>query len=477
MNEMTKTLRVGVIGGLGSLGSADVLLKTVRASQNLGSNDAIDISFDQKHFDDGSGVADERYNPLHRKFYVYNLLKEMQEKVDLALVPCFLSHTFISEITPEVQCKVVNMFDALLEFQKSNFPNVKKIGVLTSSYVRKTKVFDNQYGHNLEIVYPDQLSQEHLMEAIYGGDGIKNGHHSGLCIEQLLECCDNLISQGVELIIPGLTEIPVLLSSLQSLVPVPILDSNSIYAEYALGLSSTKEQADFKLGVLGGVGPAATVDFMRKIVQLTKAERDQDHIKIVVEQNPQIPDRTANILGKGKDPSISMLATCLRLQADGAHAIAIPCNTAHAFVEQIQRHLNIPIINMLAAVIDHINQAEQSIKNVGILATSGTIKSRVYHDQIIKSGKHVLAPSAQHQNNVMEAIYGQNGVKAGFISGECSELLKGAILHLIEKGAEAIILGCTELPLIELPVKISENVILLDPTEILARRCVELAQA
>src|SRR5690606_850527 len=110
----------------------------------------------------------------------------------------------------------------------------------------------------------------------------------------------------------------------------------------------------FKLGILGGVGPSATVDLMNKIIAHTPARRDQDHIKMIVEQNPQIPDRTANLVYNEEDPTIAMFSTCKRLEAEGADVIAIPCNTAHAFVESIQQYLKIPIINMLDATVDHI---------------------------------------------------------------------------------------------------------------------------
>jgi aspartate racemase len=116
-----------------------------------------------------------------------------------------------------------------------------------------------------------------------------------------------------------------------------------------LKTDTNKPVKPFKLGIMGGVGPSATVDFMKKIIQNTPATKDQDHIKMVVEQNPQIPDRTANIVWNETDPTIAMFSTCKRLEQEGADAIAIPCNTAHAFVKNIQEHLNIPILNMLTS--------------------------------------------------------------------------------------------------------------------------------
>ncbi|WP_417285540.1 amino acid racemase [Cobetia marina] len=492
-NAPDTVTRYGVVGGLGALGSADVLLKTVRAAQYCKPPRRVDIAFEQRHFEDGPGIAEEGYDPLRRKFYVYNVLKDMQGKVENALVPCFLSHTFLAEITPEISVNVLDIFEALQDRIRREYPDVRKIGVLTSSYVRASGIFTRRLsgpvsepmyrpeggepGAELEVLYPEaRVQREALMEAIYGPTGIKSGHHGGECLQQLMEACDDLIRQGAEIIVPGLSEIPVMMASLQPLIPVPLLDSNRIYAEYALGHDREQEGRQFKLGVLGGVGPAATVDFMRKVVGLTRAERDQDHLKMVVEQNPQIPDRTANLIGNGEDPSIPMLATCQRLEADGANAIAIPCNTAHAFAARIQPYINIPIVNMLDAVVEDIAARETPVSRVGLLATSGTVASRVYHDILEASRRETLVPDASHQACVMDAIYGQQGVKAGHTSGECSLMLEAAIEHLLAQGAEVVILGCTELPLIELPKALRERVALLDPSEILARCCIALAQ-
>ena len=126
---------------------------------------------------------------------------------------------------------------------------------------------------------------------------------------------------------------------------------------------------------------------MDKIVRNTPAGRDQEHIKLVVEQNPQIPDRTKNLIGDGIDPTIALYSTCKRLEADEADIIAIPCNTAHAFVERIQPYLSIPIVNMLFETAECIRREHRSCKRIGLLATSGTIGSRVYHDAIADAAK------------------------------------------------------------------------------------------
>ncbi|MBE2257318.1 MAG: aspartate/glutamate racemase family protein [Rhodobacteraceae bacterium] len=469
--------RYGVVGGLGVIAGADLLLKMIGVTQRKAELRDVDIAFEQRHFDSGPGIADETYNPSRRKFYVYNTLKEMEARgIDTALVPCFVSHTFLREITPELEMRVISLFDALRDWLLREHPALRTIGVLTSTYVQKSGIFEREFGSLYEIVYPDAAVQsDKLMRAIYGPSGVRAGHHGGECVELLAEACNCLVAKGAQLIVPGLTEVPVLIDPLRSLVAVPLVDANLVYAEYSLGCEAAPPVREFKLGVVGGVGPAATVDFMQKVVRLTGAARDQDHIKMMVEQNPQIPDRTANLIGSGADPTISMLATCKQLEAGGANAVAIPCNTAHAFVDRIQPYLGIPIVNMLSEVVQHIGTQMPGVSRVGLLATSGTVASGVYHQVAEAAGLKLLVPDEAVQDLIMQAIYGERGVKAGFTSGLCSAHLATAIGNLVKQGAEAIILGCTELPLIAIDADIRQSIPLLDPTEILAARCVALA--
>jgi aspartate racemase len=229
------------------------------------------------------------------------------------------------------------------------------------------------------------------------------------------------------------------------------------------------------LGVVGGVGPSATVDFLDKIIRNTPASRDQDHIRMIVDHDPTIPDRTAYLLGEGTNPTTSILAACKRLEAYGADLIAIPCNTAHAFVESIQCQLSIPIINMLLETAQCIEDHHDRVGTIGLLATHGTLKSRIYHDLIAQTGRRVVVPDEVHQGLVMSAVYGEKGVKAGYTDGINLEEFRLALAHIINAGAELVILGCTELPLLSARIDMNSNTIpMLDPGEILARKCVEI---
>jgi len=219
---------------------------------------------------------------------------------------------------------------------------------------------------------------------------------------------------------------------------------------------------------------------MAKVVRNTPAGRDQDHLKLVVDQNPQIPDRTAHLAGAGPDPTLALYAACLRLQEAGAGLIAIPCNTAHAFISRLQPRLAVPIVDMLAATADRARALLPAGAAVGLLATDGTVRSRLYDAAFAATGLGLVVPDAAHQRLVMEAIYGGDGIKAGRTEGACRDRLLAALRHLAGRGARAVVLGCTELPLVLRGADVDVDGLrlrLLDPTGVLAQACVARAAA
>ena len=290
----------------------------------------------------------------------------------------------------------------------------------------------------------------------------------------------DLVQQGAQVIVPGMTEIALVAEQIGEL-GVPLVDSNLAYAQHVVSGQYDAPAEVFKLGVVGGVGPAATVDFLDKIVRNTPARRDQDHVKLLVEQNPQIPDRTENLIGGGADPTVSLYATCKRLEEGGADIIAIPCNTAHAFVERIQPYLRVPIVNMLTETVRYVREHYPAQRKIGVLATSGTMASGVYEKALEAQGLQQIAPEPALQSRVMQAIYGKQGVKAGFTAGACQDDIAAAVEGLIDEGVEVIVLGCTELPLLlphaEFVGSGGARVTLIDPTDVLARRCIAYALA
>lgn len=473
--------RFGVVGGLGSLGGADIFFKLVKLSPSSGGRDQFDVVFEQHPFaeDEQPGRADADVNG--RKLYVFEMIRNFeQRKLDAVILTCFISHTFLDELKPAIRLPVVNIMEALRAHVERRYPEVRRIGVLTSDYVRQHRLFERYFdAARWQLIYPGaEVQRDGLMPAIYGDHGIKSGHLQGQSVELLDQACRDVLAQGAEIILPGFTEIPIVVAALCER-GLPVIDVNQVYARYAVDFGGDVSARPFKIGVVGGVGPAATVDFMTKIVRNTPARCDQEHIKIVVEQNPQIPDRTENLIGEGADPTVALYATCKKLEADEADLIAIPCNTAHAFVERIQPYLAIPIINMLAETVAFMRRHYPERQTVGLLATSGTMRSRVYHDIIAQAGLQLRVPDVANQARVMNAIYGEQGVKAGFTTGECQDDLLVALRDVVEQGAQIVILGCTELPLLVVQnddFKVAgKSVVVLDPTEILARKCVSLS--
>lgn len=478
MSRKTLKKRLGIIGGLGVLAGADVYFKLAQAIAKSGRAESYEVMFEQQSFGgdtnpDGGAAALNR-----RKLYIYDIMKQFEaRKVDSVLVPCFVSHTFIKELQAELTAPVVNIMDALLAHLDRSVSGSCKIGILTSDFVRKKQLFENHFDpQKYTLLYPHADIQEAcVMQAIYGEKGIKAGNlHEG-AVDLLHRACADLYTQGADVIVAGATELAVVSDALQRR-GVPIIDTNQVYADYALSHELAEHPREFKIGIIGGVGPAATVDFMEKIIRNTEARRDQDHIKLIVEHNPKIPDRTANLIGDGEDPTIAIYSACKRLEANDADLIAIPCNTAHAYVERIQPFLGIPIVNMLFETVSHIRKHYGDRTRVGLLATSGTVASGVYHEAAAGAHFELLVPDHEHQQKLMHAIYGERGVKAGFLEGECKEDFMQAFTHLVERGATVIILGCTELPLLQSATTdfaiAGKSVVVLDPTDILARRCI-----
>ena len=470
----------GVIGGLGPLAGADVLFKLIQASPARTDAEHFDIVFEQHPF---RNANTSRVATTERKLYIFDMIRDFEKRgVTTVLLPCFLSHTFIGELQENVSVQIVDMVEALREHVVRCFPSVRHVGVLTSDYIRDERLFERYFSApRFEVLHPRENTfgeVDPVTAAVYGEGGIKSGGLNGKPVEMLRGACLDLIAQGAELILTGMTEIGLVVDQIGPL-SVPIVNSNLAYAQYAVAGQYDKRVRVFKVGVVGGVGPAATVDFMQKLVRSTPATRDQEHIKILVEQNPQIPDRTQNLLGGGPDPTVSLYATCKKLEAGDVDIIAIPCNTAHAFVERIQPYLNVPIVNMLTVSVEYLRAAFPGLRDVGLLATTGTLMSGVYRKALEAHGLKQVVPSDRLQARVMNAIYGERGAKAGFMSGECIDDVTAAVDELSGRGVEVILLGCTELPLLlpdgEMRSGSGRVVTLVDPTDILAKRCVAYA--
>jgi aspartate racemase len=219
------------------------------------------------------------------------------------------------------------------------------------------------------------------------------------------------------------------------------------------------------IGIIGGMGPLATSDLFKKIIDLTDAKSDQEHIHIYVDCNTNIPDRTKAILGGGDDPVPELVRSGVRLQSMGADVLVMPCNTAHYFYDRITPFFDIPLLNMLKETAKEINKRQ--ISKIGLLATDGTIQSGVYHTVFADMGIDLVIPSPMKQTSVMEIIY--QGVKALNRNFNVNDFC-GTVDELFEKGAEVLVLGCTELPVAFEMFHIDRPAI--DPTSVLAEAAI-----
>ena len=230
------------------------------------------------------------------------------------------------------------------------------------------------------------------------------------------------------------------------------------------------------IGILGGMGPEATVDCFNKIIKNTPATGDQDHLRVVIDSNPKVPDRTAAIIGNGPSPVPTMVAGCRALQRAGAEFIIIPCVSAHVFLADVQQQIELPILSIFDAVAEAVQRDHPQIKSVGLLATTGTVSGGLFQKRIAQEGIATLVPDDAMQNRIMDAIYDIKSSRPSRTRSEITDELISAAQSLIARkpeGARGIVAGCTEVPLAlkqeHLPVPY------FDAVTILARAAIALA--
>ncbi|MCR6669392.1 MAG: amino acid racemase [archaeon YNP-WB-040] len=224
------------------------------------------------------------------------------------------------------------------------------------------------------------------------------------------------------------------------------------------------------IGILGGLGPEATAELFLRIIKATPAKRDQDHIPIIIFNNPKVPDRTAAILYGGENPLPELIKTARLLERAGADFIIMPCNTAHYYYEELKSSVKIPFFNMIELAAEYVSKVYPKVRLVGLLATTGTVKTGLYQKAFGRYGVGVLVPGDDDQKLVMGGIY--DGVKAGNLElGR--RLLMDVANKLISRGAELIILGCTEVSVV---IRSGDlKVPIVDPLQVLAEEAVKYA--
>jgi aspartate racemase len=204
------------------------------------------------------------------------------------------------------------------------------------------------------------------------------------------------------------------------------------------------------IGILGGMGPEATVDCFDKIIKNTPAARDQDHLRVVIDSNPKVPDRTAAIIGDGRSPVPAMVAGCRALHDAGADFIIIPCVSAHVFLAEVRQQIERPVLSIFDAVAEAVTRDHPAIKVVGLLGTSGTVSGGLFQKRLARENIDTCVPDAAMQSRIMDAIYDIKNANPSRTRSEITAELVAAARSLISlkpDGAQAIIAGCTEIPL------------------------------
>jgi len=465
---MSQKKTIGIVAGLNRRAAMEVKTELL----SLGDDDlSIVMTEDNFKID-----PDPVFAVSDRKIFIFNeaeLLAEMG--VDLILVPDFKCGSYIHEIQREIQTPILDMKEALMSQMGEKVP---AMGVLDAANAAGCASGACDLSKQMKMIFASEEDQKTLDEL---REKIRAEGPSDEAVQELSQICRRLMEKGAEVIVPNCTQFALNTPALQKL-GLPVMNVFEVFAKAALSHSTEKLPKPFKLGLIGGLGPAATVDLYDKIVKATPAKNDQEHFKVVIEQNPQIDDRTACLLNGGPDPTIAMYNCAKRLERDGCDYIIIPCNTAHAFLPRMLRHLNVPFIDMQQTMLDEIKAKFGDNARVGLMATSGTIATGIYSKKAEKMGMKMYTPDEDHQQSVMKAIYGPKGAKAGYTTGECyDDLYRGAEYLVKTYDCNVLILGCTELPLIfhetdDFEVA-GKKVAIVDPTATLARKCVQIAQA
>ncbi len=222
------------------------------------------------------------------------------------------------------------------------------------------------------------------------------------------------------------------------------------------------------IGIMGGMGPAATKDTFEKIINLTDASKDREHLHIIIDNNTEIPDRTDFIMGSGESPIVEMVRSAIKLELMGAEYIIIPCNTAHFFYDDIIKFTKSKVLNMIeeTAIFSKTYYPENS--EFLLLSTIGTYVSEVYKNVFENHGLKILEPFDIDKKILMRWIY---GIKAGIYVSE--EEFSTLINKYIRDSNLPVILGCTELSSLTGVFGLEKGFI--DPVSIIVKHCIGIA--
>jgi aspartate racemase len=227
---------------------------------------------------------------------------------------------------------------------------------------------------------------------------------------------------------------------------------------------------DKLVGVIGGMGPSATVDFMSRVLRASPANSDQDHVRMVVEHNPRIPSRQLAMRGEGENPGPVIAAMAARLEAAGADFLVMPCNLAHAWLSDIRAATTIPFLSIVDESLRSALGQSGEESAIGLMTTPGCFASGLYQQALSDAGRPVITQTPDELSETMSLV---ERIKGGDQSAEVAEGLKDVANRLVNRGAKVLIAACTEFPLV-----LDESmfdVAFVSSTDVLAKKTVALA--
>ena len=197
------------------------------------------------------------------------------------------------------------------------------------------------------------------------------------------------------------------------------------------------------VGIIGGMGPEATVDLMSRVIKATPAKDDVDHVRMIVDNNPKVPSRIKVLIdGTGESPAPCMIDMARNLERCGADFLVIPCNTAHFYYADVAAAVSIPVINLIDLSACTVIKNQPAIKKVGMLASTAVLKTELYHQRFLTDDIEALFPEGRFQEDIMQLI---KQVKANDVSDALLDRFTAAADNLLAQGAECLVIACTEL--------------------------------
>lgn len=236
-------------------------------------------------------------------------------------------------------------------------------------------------------------------------------------------------------------------------------------------VAAMTEKTEKIAGVMGGMGPDATVDFMARVIALTASGRDQDHVHMIVDQDPSVPNRGHALRDGSTDVVDALGAMAQRLEKAGADFLVLVCNTAHVFLDKVHAETSIPFISIIDETVREIDRVCPDARKVGVMATEGCLDTGIYQDAVKASGRESLEPGGADLEQLMKLI---NAIKSGNQDKDIARAMQASASALVEQGAEVIIGGCTEIPIVFKGDNFTVPVVA--STYVLAQRTLEFAK-